>query len=81
MTSHNLGQKVFTPKPPIKGSFPLDHDGECKEQMLEYLICMKKNKSDNSQCKTHAKDYLDCRMTKNLMEKQDLAIFGFDTKK
>ena len=29
------------PTPPLKGSFPLDHFGECKHLMLEYTECMK----------------------------------------
>ncbi len=77
MSSQTFGQKIFTPKPPIKGSFPLDHNGDCKEQMLEYLICMKRNKADNSQCRVRAKDYLDCRMKNNLMENHDLELFGY----
>ena len=29
------------PTPPLKGSFPLDHFGECKHFMLAYAKCMK----------------------------------------
>jgi hypothetical protein len=29
------------PMPPLKGSFPLDHFGECKDFMLAYAQCMK----------------------------------------
>lgn len=27
--------------PPLNGAFPLDHDGECKPQVLAYLKCLK----------------------------------------
>ncbi len=78
MSSVTFGQKLFKPKPPIKGSFPLDHEGECKEQMLEYLICLKKHQNESSMCKMYSKEYLHCRMNNNLMEKQDLDIFKLD---
>ena len=29
------------PTPPLKGSFPLDHFGECKKLMVAYNKCMK----------------------------------------
>ena len=37
MASRDYGQRIFQPKPPIQGSFPLDHEGECKKEMLEYM--------------------------------------------
>ena len=83
MASNTFGQKIFQPKPPIQGSFPLDHEGECKREMLEYVLCMKKQNNDNSKCRERAKDYLACRMSHNLMEKRDLETFGYtyDTSK
>lgn len=72
-----FGQKVFQPKPPAQGSFPLDHDGECKKEMLDYMLCIRREKNDNSKCRLQAKDYLGCRMNKNLMEKRDLETFGY----
>ena len=51
------------PTPPQRGSFPLDHDGECKHVMAKYLACIKKVKGVNdSQCRDIAKSYLGCRM-------------------
>lgn len=73
-----FGQKIFQPKPPIQGSFPLDHEGECKRQMLEYMLCIKREKNDNSKCRNQAKEYLNCRMNNNLMDKRDLSTFGYD---
>jgi cytochrome c oxidase assembly protein subunit 19 len=81
MSNMKFSQRTFTPKPPLKGSFPLDHDGECKVEMLEYLICMKENKSDNSKCRLGAKNYLNCRIKTKLMDRQDLEVFGFQEEK
>jgi cytochrome c oxidase assembly protein subunit 19 len=78
MASTTFGQKIFQPKPPIQGSFPLDHEGECKEKMLEYVLCMSKSKNDSSKCRNQAKEYLECRMSRNLMEKQPLDTFGYE---
>jgi cytochrome c oxidase assembly protein subunit 19 len=77
MTTNTLSQKVFQPKPPIQGSFPLDHDGECKEAMLYYMLCLKRNDDSNSKCRVEAKNYLDCRMKRNLMDKEDLKSLGY----
>ncbi|CAF0838624.1 unnamed protein product [Brachionus calyciflorus] len=77
MSSMTFGQKIFQPKPPIQGSFPLDHDGDCKKEMLEYMLCIKREKNDNSKCRLQAKEYLNCRMNNNLMEKRDLETFGY----
>ena len=73
-----FGQKIFQPKPPIQGSFPLDHDGDCKKQMLDFMICLRREKSDNSKCRFEAREYLDCRMKNNLMDKRDLDMFGYE---
>ena len=44
-------KKVFIPRPPDKGSFPLDHDGECRDDMIKYLECLQANKLDASPCR------------------------------
>ncbi|KAM3477067.1 hypothetical protein MY5147_002883 [Beauveria neobassiana] len=36
------------PAPPQRGSFPLDHDGECKSVMSEYLACYADDSSKTS---------------------------------
>ena len=77
MTSLNIGQKIFQPKPPVQGSFPLDHDNECKREMLEYMLCIASEKNENTKCRQQAKEYLNCRMSKNLMDKRDLSAFGY----
>lgn len=81
MSSQTFGQRIFQPKPPIQGSFPLDHEGECKRQMLEYMLCMKQKGNDSNQCREQAKEYLKCRMSHNLMEKRELDTFGYQEDK
>ncbi|PWN88264.1 hypothetical protein FA10DRAFT_232551 [Acaromyces ingoldii] len=74
---------TFSPTPPDRGSFPLDHDGECKAAMMAYLKCMKASKNDNGQCRHLSKAYLQCRMDSGLMEKDEMSNLGFheeDTK-
>ncbi|PFH63328.1 hypothetical protein XA68_13785 [Ophiocordyceps unilateralis] len=66
------------PTPPQRGSFPLDHDGECKHAMSDYLSCMKKARGFNGEdCRILAKAYLACRMDRNLMERDDFKNLGF----
>jgi len=64
--------------PPEKGSFPLDHFHECKSIHWNYLKCLKENKNDSFACREVSKDYLQCRMEKNLMVKEDLGNLGFN---
>jgi len=77
MASNTFGQKIFNPVAPVKGSFPLDHEGECKKFMLRYMICLRENGNQNSECRSLSKDYLDCRMEKQLMLKEDWDKLGF----
>ncbi|KAF7355361.1 hypothetical protein MSAN_01452700 [Mycena sanguinolenta] len=76
--SVNVG---FKPAPPDRGAFPLDHYGECKEQMQRYMACLRSNSSTSSPCRPLSKDYLDCRMNKGLMERDEWKNLGFDSKK
>eukprot|EP00884_Botryococcus_braunii_P005170 jgi/Botrbrau1/14654/Bobra.0108s0015.1 len=71
------GARGYQPKPPEKGVFPLDHFGECKAVKQEYLDCLKGAKGRAEACRDLAKKYLECRMDRNLMAKQDLAELGF----
>jgi len=73
----NPSQKVFKPSAPAKGSFPLDHDGECKEFMLKYMSCLKSNKQNNFICQNESKEYLNCRMERGLMSKEEFSRLGF----
>jgi len=60
-----------------KGSFPLDHDGECKVFYLKYMVCLSKNENSNSKCRLESKDYLNCRMDKGLMAKESWSKLGY----
>ncbi|OAX44850.1 hypothetical protein K503DRAFT_8616 [Rhizopogon vinicolor AM-OR11-026] len=71
--SINVG---FKTSPPDRGSFPLDHDGECKEQMMQYVDCLRKNSSTSTSCRVMSKQYLECRMTKGLMEHDEWKNLG-----
>lgn len=72
------GKKVFIPRPPDKGAFPLDHDGECKNLMIKYLECLQKTKCETSHCREISKEYLKCRMDNHLMAKEEWKKLGFD---
>ncbi|KAJ7071492.1 hypothetical protein C8F01DRAFT_974946 [Mycena amicta] len=76
--SVNVG---FKPSPPERGAFPLDHDGECKDQMKIYMTCLRSNANESTPCRTLSKDYLDCRMTKGLMERDEWQNLGFQRPK
>ena len=69
--------RQFKPTPPDKGSFPLDHDGECKVFYLKYMVCLSKNENSNSKCRLESKDYLNCRMDKGLMAKESWSKLGY----
>ena len=61
--------RTFSVSPPDRGSFPLDHWGECTKQMESYLKCLKLTKGINAEnCKLLAKSYLKCRMDNQLMD-------------
>ena len=72
------GQKASKPIPPERGSFPLDHDGECKPIIADYLRCLRRVNGKNDQdCRMMAKEYLRCRMEHNLMAPDEMRNLGF----
>ena len=72
------GQKVSKPIPPERGSFPLDHDGECKPIIAGYLRCLRRvNGKNDDDCRMMAKEYLKCRMEHNLMAPDEMKNLGF----
>lgn len=77
MASNVFGAKKFVPTAPDKGSFPLDHEGECKKFYLRFMICLSDNNNQNSACREESKAYLSCRMDKNLMAKENWDRLGF----
>mmetsp|Transcript_7994 Transcript_7994/g.12097 ORF Transcript_7994/g.12097 Transcript_7994/m.12097 type:complete len:89 (+) Transcript_7994:65-331(+) len=62
---------------PEKGSFPLDHDGDCKEKMKLYMACLARNEMVAQSCRGSLKSYLECRMNEGLMSREDFLEFGF----
>ncbi|WVR04727.1 cytochrome c oxidase assembly protein COX19 [Kwoniella sp. DSM 27419] len=68
--------ETFKVAPPQRGSFPLDHDGECKAAMMSYLKCLKSNANDNGKCRLESKRYLECRMDNGLMQRDDFGNLG-----
>ncbi|KAJ8283595.1 hypothetical protein COCON_G00024450 [Conger conger] len=76
-TAMNFGSKTFKPRAPDKGSFPLDHFGECKLFKEKFMKCLRGNGYDNSLCRQQSKEYLECRMERQLMAKEPLEKLGF----
>ncbi|KAI0344129.1 hypothetical protein BDW22DRAFT_1327241 [Trametopsis cervina] len=66
----------FTPTAPDRGSFPLDHFAECRDYMKEYLACLKKNSSNSTPCRHLNREYLECRMQKGLMDRDEWRNLG-----
>lgn len=65
------------PVPPEKGAFPLDHEGECKALIAQYLRCLKTHEYESQGCTHLSKDYLRCRMERGLMVEEDFSNLGF----
>ncbi|KAM7151709.1 cytochrome c oxidase assembly protein COX19 [Macrochelys suwanniensis] len=76
-TAMNFGSKSFTPRPPDKGAFPLDHFGECKGFKEKFMKCLRENSFENALCRQESKEYLECRMERQLMAKEPLEKLGF----
>ncbi|KAB8279772.1 hypothetical protein BDV30DRAFT_202108 [Aspergillus minisclerotigenes] len=75
--SPGTGVNPTKPTPPERGSFPLDHEGECKHLIAGYLKCIKSQRGVNDEeCRKLAKGYLACRMDKNLMAPDDFKNLG-----
>ncbi|GAB5372343.1 hypothetical protein AAMO2058_001657300 [Amorphochlora amoebiformis] len=68
--------RSLNPTPPLKGSFPLDHFGECKGPRAAYIKCLKDSDGRHAECLDITKRYLKCRMDANLMEKEDFSKLG-----
>ncbi|XP_074056627.1 cytochrome c oxidase assembly protein COX19 [Macrotis lagotis] len=76
-TAMNFGTKSFQPRPPDKGSFPLDHFGECKAFKEKFMKCLRDNNFENTLCRNESKEYLECRMERQLMAQESLEKLGF----
>ncbi|XP_050231033.1 uncharacterized protein LOC126680040 [Mercurialis annua] len=71
------GNRGLRPAPPEKGVFPLDHMHECDLDKKDYLNCLKTSGHLSEKCRLFSKKYLECRMEKNLMARQDMSELGF----
>ncbi|CAL5373785.1 unnamed protein product [Camellia sinensis] len=71
------GNRGLRPVPPEKGVFPLDHMHLCDLEKKEYINCLKSGGHKSEKCRHFSKKYLECRMEKNLMAKQDMSELGF----
>ncbi|CAI8034907.1 Cytochrome c oxidase assembly protein COX19, partial [Geodia barretti] len=51
--------------------------GECRDHMMKFLSCLKEKGSDNSLCRDESRAYLQCRMDRDLMTKEDFRKLGY----
>lgn len=75
VNNFSAGKSVV--KPPQRGIFPLDHDGECKTRMKDFVLCLNRSDNDHHKCRELSRAYLQCRMDKQLMAAEDLDNLGF----
>ena len=74
------GGKTKQGKAPDRGSFPLDHHSECKTEVEAFLRCLQESSSEHVRCKRLSKAYLQCRMDKELMAREDLDDLGLGSR-
>lgn len=77
-TSSKLSGRNVAPRPPAKGSFPLDHLGECALFARLYEKCLRENGGEVGKCRAEARKYLACRMEAELMANEDFRNLGLD---
>lgn len=75
-TSTKLSGSSLSPRPPAKGSFPLDHLSECREFSIAYQSCLDKHSKKTSACRKQARAYLQCRMERGLMATEEWDKLG-----
>lgn len=83
LTSIHLRTGTLALGPAARGSFPLDHGGQCKAAADAYLACIRSptTKQAHFECKDLSRSYLECRMNKNLMAPEDLGTLGFSAER
>lgn len=77
-TSSSLSGGKLTPKPPAKGSFPLDHLSECRAFAKAYRLCLQRSAGTATSCRSEARAYLKCRMERGLMASDEWHKLGLD---
>ena len=72
--------KGIPPRPPDKGSFPLDHFKECSDAKAQYMQCLKAHgmRTEVEECRRLSAAYLQCRMDTQLMAPQPINRLGFE---
>ncbi|NWY31972.1 COX19 protein, partial [Pheucticus melanocephalus] len=65
-TAMNFSSKSFTPRPPDKGAFPLDHFGECSAFKERFMECLRRSGYESAACRQSAMAYLQCRMDRRV---------------
>ncbi|GCB83182.1 hypothetical protein scyTo_0023829, partial [Scyliorhinus torazame] len=50
---------------------------ECRKFKEKFMKCLRESKFDNSLCREQSKEYLECRMERQLMTKEPLEKLGF----
>jgi cytochrome c oxidase assembly protein subunit 19 len=77
MSFTSMGSSKQVVRPPQRGIFPLDHFRECQEPMEVYVKCMKENRDAHYKCRDLSRQYLQCRMDRGLMSKENLDDMGY----
>jgi cytochrome c oxidase assembly protein subunit 19 len=77
MSSTSMGRSKQVVQPPQRGIFPLDHMAECKAHMQAYVDCLEVNRDVHHKCRDLSRQYLQCRMDRGLMAKEDLDAMGY----
>ncbi|EYU21485.1 hypothetical protein MIMGU_mgv1a017475mg [Erythranthe guttata] len=49
----------------------------CDLEKKDYIGCLKSTGHQSDKCRQFSKKYLECRMEKNLMARQDMSELGF----
>lgn len=73
----SMGSSKQVIRPPQRGIFPLDHMAECTNKMQAYLDCLQTNKDVHHKCRDLSREYLECRMERGLMSKENLDNLGY----
>ena len=77
MSARSMGAGKQVVRPPQRGIFPLDHGAECQEPMQHYLACLEEHKDLHHKCRDYSREYLQCRMDRQLMSPENLDNLGF----
>mmetsp|Transcript_20609 Transcript_20609/g.61461 ORF Transcript_20609/g.61461 Transcript_20609/m.61461 type:complete len:120 (-) Transcript_20609:269-628(-) len=76
----NFSASKSQSQPPERGSFPLDHGKECTPLKKEFLACLKAHGNEHVACRALSQRYIECRMDRGLMARDDLKNVGFGNK-